>query len=112
MSRYLADDVEYDPTIRPVMDLTEIQNGIGLMNRIVDNGVPQPLLGVGLDAYPQSMLSAMGGSAAFGAFSSRGDTTEESTYNIYIDSNALMTDARLNNAFEGFMREIVRKADM
>lgn len=112
MSRYLAEDVEYDPTIRPVMDLSEIQNGIGLMNRIVDNGVPQPLLGVGLDAYPQSMLSAMGGSSAFGAFSSRGDTTEESTYNIYIDSNALMTDARLNNAFEGFMREIVRKADM
>ena len=34
------------------------------------------------------------------------------TYNISIDGNALASDSRLMGAFEGFMREVARKADM
>lgn len=33
-------------------------------------------------------------------------------YNINVDGNALASDARLMGAFEGFMREVARKADM
>lgn len=62
MSKYLDEGIEYDPTIRPVMDLSDIQNGVSRLNRIVNGGVSNPLVGIG--AYPQSILSAVGSNQA------------------------------------------------
>lgn len=111
VSKYLDGDLDLDPTIRPVMDLSEIQNGVSQMNRIVDNGVPKPLVGVGFDAYPQMLMSGMRDLASNDAYSS-GDVVEAPVYNVYIDGNALASDERLMGAFDGFMREVARKADM
>ena len=112
MSKYLNDDLDYEPTITPVMDLSEVQNGISQLNRMVDTGVAQSFIGAGIDAYPQMALSSIGGTQGAGSFGAAVPSVEENVYNIYIDGDLLATDDRLKGAFDSFMLELARKADM
>ena len=112
MSKYLNDDLDYEPTITPVMDLSEVQNGISQLNRMVDTGVAQSFIGAGIDAYPQMVLSSIGGVQGVGGFGAAVPSVEENVYNIYIDGDLLATDDRLKGAFDSFMLELARKADM
>lgn len=112
VSKYLSDDIDFEPTITPVMDLSEVQNGISQLNRMVDTGVAQSFIGAGIDAYPQMVLSSIGGAQGVGGFGAAVPSVEEHVYNIYIDGDLLATDDRLKGAFDSFMLELARKADM
>lgn len=64
VSKHLDDELDMTPVIRPVMDLSEIQNGVSKINGMVDGGVNSLSSGVSLSAYPQSMIGAMSDGAA------------------------------------------------
>lgn len=109
MSKYLDDDLDVDPTIRPVMDLSEIQNGVGLMNRMVDNGIPDPLIGIGMNAYPQMMMSAMRGYSTASQIPSQVNAGETTTYNLYIDGVRVNADEDIRNSFIDLMYQLKAK---
>lgn len=109
MSKYLDDDLDVDPTIRPVMDLSEIQNGVGLMNRMVDNGIPDPLIGIGMNAYPQMMMSAMRGYSTASQIPSQVNAGETTTYNLYIDGVRVNADEDIRNLFIDLMYQLKAK---
>lgn len=64
VSKYLDEDLDWGPTVRPVMDLSEIQNGISQANGMIDNGFNTPFIGADISSYPQSMMNAMLGSTS------------------------------------------------
>lgn len=107
-SKYLDDGIDFDPTIRPVMDLSEIQNGVDSMNRLVGNGVPNPSIGVGFGAYPQRIMSSLL-SEASGSIGSRGDVIENNTYNLYMDGVRVNDDEGITNRFVDLMYELKLK---
>lgn len=109
VSKYLDEDLDFDPTIRPVMDLSEIQNGVNSMNRIMGDGVADPLIGVSFGAYPQRLMSGMLGNSP-ASFGSRAGTVENNTYyNLYMDGVLVNDDEGINSRFIDLMYELKLK---
>lgn len=109
VSKYLDEDLDFDPTIRPVMDLSEIQNGVNSMNRIMGDGVTDPLVGVSFGAYPQRLMSGMLGNSP-ASFGSRAGTVENNTYyNLYMDGVLVNDDEGINSRFIDLMYELKLK---
>lgn len=110
MAQYLDEDLEVDPTIRPVMDLSEIQNGVTQMNRLVDNGTPAPLIGVGMDPYARMMMSSMLSLPGFG--NPTINRANETTYNLYIDGARINDDVEIRNVILDTFDVLGRKGAM
>lgn len=110
VSKHLDDDLSFDPTIRPVMDLSEIQNGLTNMNRIVENGVPSPMVGVGIDPYASMMMRSMMSLPGFGNPSS--SNVSETTYNLYIDGAKINDDIEIRNVVIDTFNILERKGAM
>lgn len=110
MAQYLDEDLEVDPTIRPVMDLSEIQNGVTQMNRLVDNGTPSPFIGVGMDPYARMMMSSMLSLPGFG--NPTINRANETTYNLYIDGARINDDVEIRNVILDTFDVLGRKGAM
>lgn len=110
MAQYLDEDLEVDPTIRPVMDLSEIQNGVTQMNRLVDNGTPAPFIGVGMDPYARMMMSSMLSLPGFGNPSA--SQSNETVYNLYIDGARINDDIEIRNVILDTFDVLGRKGAM
>lgn len=105
MSKYIDADIDYSPTIQPVLDLSQIQNGVADMNRILGNATNSPLVGVAMDAYAQRMMSAIPTALSSASSSSFDTKPTEITYNITLNYEA---SASANQMARDIMREVKR----
>lgn len=104
MSKYLDEDIDYSPVIRPVLDLSEIQNGVTQLNQMFSSNTSSPLIGVASDAYAQRMIGQMVQSSSFGQ-PAQANTVNDITYNITLNYDAA---ADANQMARDIMREIKR----
>lgn len=107
MSKYIDADIDVDPTIRPVLDLTDIQNGIGQMNGMFNRADEALTVGFGNGAYANSLLnSVLNTSSRFGS-SPMSDALNASAKTVNVTVN-LQYDASAdaNDLARGFARAV------
>lgn len=104
MSKYLDEDIDYSPVIRPVLDLSEIQNGVTQLNQMFSSSTSSPLIGVASDAYAQRMIGQMVQASSFGQ-PTQTNTVNDITYNITLNYDAA---ADANQMARDIMREVKR----
>lgn len=108
MSKYIDADIDVDPTIRPVLDLTDIQNGITTMNGMFNRADESLTVGFGDSTYANGLVGSLLASRNTG-FGSSGMSdalnasakTVNVTVNLQYDASA---DA--NDLARGFARAV------
>lgn len=59
MSKYIDADIDVDPTIRPVLDLSDIQNGIAQMNGMFNRADESLTVGFGNSAFANGLVGSL-----------------------------------------------------
>lgn len=95
ISKYVDSDIDFDPTIRPVLDLSEIQNGMSQLDGMFNQTNPSLLVGFGDGGFAQSTIGSLVGANAnsvnpariAGAFDAQSRTVNV-TVNLQYDASA------------------------
>lgn len=93
-------DLDYNPTITPVLDLSQIQNGVGLLNGMFGN----PGLSV---AGTANLVKQVG--LSMPASNSR-SYSSSSVNNLYIDGIKYNSDEYVDKSINDFVVSMIRKA--
>lgn len=93
MSKYVSMDMDMDPTIRPVLDLSEVQNGITRMDGMFSRADDSLLVGFGNGGYANSVIGSLlnaGGlnSAVAPDMSNASNKTVNISLNLQYDASA------------------------
>ena len=106
VSRYIDADIVPDPTIRPVLDLSEIQNGVSQIGGIIGQaGASVP---VGFDSiYARSVVAPLANAAGVNPLGRGG-----AVYNISIDGIAYNDDPAIQSAVIDLLGALKVRGDM
>lgn len=123
INNYTNFDYDIDPTIRPVLDLTEIQNGVTKANTLVNSIDGQVSLGFGETSYARGLYGGMGPMMANPVddlVRSINDklshipleTQREGDVNVYINDAIINGDEEIQTAVLSLFDTLTRKGAM
>lgn len=97
-------DIDVEPTIRPVLDLSEIQNGASAISGMIGSGARTFTAGFGVSSYALNNVPYTPGGRVFGSTGTN--------YSVYIDGARVNDIPAIQNATYDLLVTLQRYGDM